>query len=209
MYVRVCRPIEGGLYRCLLCMYMHAWACKTWGSGAWSPRKFWKLDALRLLLRLFWDWSRVIVATWLAKYCIQFLAVHICICYADIEFAWVIRIKVLQWQISYIFKKMLYDSRALSCCLLVGGDRLGQLVNFREPETVMFSCMSFHHSSINCLCTHFTFIQWSSMNKWLWTNSFWQWWFSMAARLVNHLQIVGHLNCIARQCVKSFGGQKV
>jgi len=41
---------------------------------------FLKLDALRLLLRPFWDKSRAVVATWLAEYCIQFLAVHVCIC---------------------------------------------------------------------------------------------------------------------------------
>ena len=31
---------------------------------------------MRLLLRPFWDKSRAVVATWLAEYCIRFLAVH-------------------------------------------------------------------------------------------------------------------------------------
>ena len=51
------------------------------GSGGMFPQKNFKLDALILLLRPFWDRSRAIVATWLAEYCIQFLAVHVCICY--------------------------------------------------------------------------------------------------------------------------------
>ena len=50
---------------------MHA---RLGGSGGMTPRK---LDALRLLLRPFWDRSRAVVATCLAEYCIQFLAVHI------------------------------------------------------------------------------------------------------------------------------------
>ena len=35
------------------------------------------VDALRLLLRPFWDRSRIIVATCLADNCIKFLAVHV------------------------------------------------------------------------------------------------------------------------------------
>ena len=31
-----------------------------------------------MLLRPFWGRSRAVVATWLAEYCIQFLAVHAC-----------------------------------------------------------------------------------------------------------------------------------
>ena len=57
---------------------MHAEICKTRGGvvGACSPRKILgKLDALRLLLRSFWDRSRAVVAIWLVEYCIQFLAV--------------------------------------------------------------------------------------------------------------------------------------
>ena len=53
------------------------------GSGGMLPGNFFKLDAMRLLLRPFWDRSRAVVAAWLAEYCIQFLAVHICICYAS------------------------------------------------------------------------------------------------------------------------------
>ena len=35
------------------------------------------LDGLRLLLRPFWDSSRIVVATWLADNSIKFLAVHV------------------------------------------------------------------------------------------------------------------------------------
>ena len=44
---------------------MHAQECKT--RGVWGhapPGNFQKLDALRLLLRPFWDRSRAVVATW-------------------------------------------------------------------------------------------------------------------------------------------------
>ena len=48
---------------------------KTRGSGGMLPQK--KSDALRLLLRPFWNRSRIVVATWLAGYCIKFLTVHV------------------------------------------------------------------------------------------------------------------------------------
>ena len=72
--------LEGGLRRCLMCMY----ACKTGGSGGMLPEKFY---ALRLFLRPFWD-SRAVVATWLVEYRIQFLVVHVCLHAkpADFEF---------------------------------------------------------------------------------------------------------------------------
>ena len=63
-----------GLHGCIMCMY----ACinsKTRGSGGMLPQK--KSDALRLLLRPFWNRSRIVVATWLAEYCIKFLMVHV------------------------------------------------------------------------------------------------------------------------------------
>ena len=60
----------------------HKYTCARslggWGHG--PPGNFRKLDALRLLLRPFWDRSRAVVATWLAKFCIKFLAVHVCTC---------------------------------------------------------------------------------------------------------------------------------
>lgn len=40
------------------------------------PESFQKFDALRWLIITFWDRSRTVVATWLTKYYIQFLAVH-------------------------------------------------------------------------------------------------------------------------------------
>ena len=41
------------------------------------PRKFLEMN---LLLRTIWDRSRIVVPTWFAKYCIQFLAVYVSIC---------------------------------------------------------------------------------------------------------------------------------
>ena len=52
-------------------MYKHA---RLGGSGACSPRRFLKLNALRLLLRQLCDRSRAVVAAWRAEYWIQFLA---------------------------------------------------------------------------------------------------------------------------------------
>ena len=52
-----------------VCMHKHA---RLGGSGGMLPQEI--LDALRLLLRPFWDRSRALVATWLVEYCIQFLA---------------------------------------------------------------------------------------------------------------------------------------
>ena len=68
---------------CLMCMYAckSRQACKTREVlGHAPPGNFLKLDALRLLLRSFWNRSRAVVATWLAEYCIEFLALQVCIC---------------------------------------------------------------------------------------------------------------------------------
>ena len=49
-----------------VCMHKHA---RLGGSGDMlPPGKFYKLDALRLLLGPFWDRSRAVVATWLSRY---------------------------------------------------------------------------------------------------------------------------------------------
>jgi len=53
-----------------VCMYAQS-CCKTGGGAGGISRR--KLDALRLLLRQFWNRSRGVVATWPADYCIQFL----------------------------------------------------------------------------------------------------------------------------------------
>ena len=57
-----------------VCMHKHV---RLGGSGGMLPQEtfFLKLDALRLLLRPFWDRSRIVVATWLTDNCI--LAVHV------------------------------------------------------------------------------------------------------------------------------------
>ena len=52
-----------------VCMHKHA---RLVGSEGMLPQEtfFLKFDALRLLLRPFWDRSRIVVATWLADNCI-------------------------------------------------------------------------------------------------------------------------------------------
>ena len=55
--------------------------CKTRGGlGACSPRKILEIRCSEIPSEAIWDKTRAVVATWLAEYCIQFLAVHICIC---------------------------------------------------------------------------------------------------------------------------------
>ena len=72
---------------CFQCECIHAQACKTMGvMGHAPPENFYKLYALRLLLRPFWDRSRTVVAIWIAEYCIRFLAVHVFAKPADFEF---------------------------------------------------------------------------------------------------------------------------
>ena len=71
---------EGGLHECgHVCMHKHA---RLGGIGGMLTQEicknFLKLD----VLRPFWDKNRAVVAVWLAEYCIQFLAVLICICQA-------------------------------------------------------------------------------------------------------------------------------
>ena len=60
-----------GDYMGVVCVCMHAYSCKTRGVWGHVPLGcFAKLDALRLLLRPFWDRNRAVVATWLAENCI-------------------------------------------------------------------------------------------------------------------------------------------
>ena len=59
-------------------LYKHT---RLGGSGGMLPQEiFKKLDALRLLLRPFWDRNIAIIATWLAEYCIRFLPVAVDVC---------------------------------------------------------------------------------------------------------------------------------
>ena len=53
-----------------VCVHKHA---RLAGSRGMLPQEsFLKFDALRLLLRPFWDRSRAVVATWFTEYFIQF-----------------------------------------------------------------------------------------------------------------------------------------
>ena len=57
------------------------WRGVTWLSDVYVRMyKQASTQEKRLLLRTFWDRSRIVVPTWFAEYCIQFLAVHVCIC---------------------------------------------------------------------------------------------------------------------------------
>ena len=69
-----------------MCMYacINMYACKTRGVLGHAPPG--KLDALRLLLRLFLDRSRAVVATWLAEYCIHCPCMYLQANTADFEF---------------------------------------------------------------------------------------------------------------------------
>ena len=70
--------------RCV-CMHKHA---RLGGVGTCFPRKILEMRCSEIASEAIWDKTRAVVATWLMKYCIQFLPVHICICYkpADFEF---------------------------------------------------------------------------------------------------------------------------
>ena len=135
------------------------------GSGGILPQK---LDALRLILRPFWDRSWVVVLTWLGVYCIQFFGCP-CMHLLTSNFQWgMIPEQQVGWQVvkentgkraySLYDSKILqttiiyrtfpcffrwYDSRPFSCHYIVGINSLvWQLVNTLAP-----------------------FIHWSSMNK--------------------------------------------
>ena len=58
------------------CMHKHA---RLGGSGACSPRKILEIRCSEIAPETIWDKTRAIVTTWLAEYCIKFLAVHVCI----------------------------------------------------------------------------------------------------------------------------------
>ena len=79
------RPVARIFRRGVTCVsdvnvYMHKHARLGGSGGMLSQKIFYKLDALRLLLRPFWDRNRAVVAIWIAEYCIRFLAVHVCVC---------------------------------------------------------------------------------------------------------------------------------
>ena len=50
------------------------------GVGACSPRKILETRCSEIASETIWDKARAVVPTCLAEYCIQFFAVHVCIC---------------------------------------------------------------------------------------------------------------------------------
>ena len=119
-------------------MRKHARLGGIWGHA--PPGNFLKLDALRMLLRPFWDRRIAVVATWLAEYCIQFLAVHACICYAN-------------WLRISTREGTKVDRTAGGVTSLEG-----QLVTSRAPEIAIYLRTylraSFHRSGVNSLRAH-------------------------------------------------------
>ena len=73
------------------------------------------------------------------------------------------------------------------------------VTNFRAPEVVVYLC--------TYLCVHSALICWSSMNK----QSVAATKLVLTAVILNDsgpITMVGHLKCIGRRCIKSFGGRK-
>ena len=81
------------------------------------PQK--KSDALRLLLRPFWNRSRIVVAIWLADNCIKFLAVHVHL------------LSQLTWNFYHRRYYGWQNSRRVTSLE-------GQLVNSRAPEIAIY-----------------------------------------------------------------------
>ena len=144
---------------------------------------FLKLDALRLLLGPFWDRSRATVAIHGSRsiYCIQFLAVH---AYtfaipADFEHP---REKVLR------LTKIAGGMTSLE----------GQLVNSRAPKIAIYLhtylYVSFHRSGVDSLHAY-------SIAGLLWTNASHS--SRLAARLVDHFQMVEDLKCTVKWCIQN------
>ena len=107
------------------------------------------LDSLRFLPRLFWDRSSAIrITTWRAKYCIQFLAVHVCICYIS--------------QLRSNFHKRRYYGWQNSRW----GDRWWNSVQKilkicqKSIRLIPYISMHFHCNGVICLGTHSAHICW-------------------------------------------------
>ena len=62
-------------------VYMHKHD-RLEGSGGMLPQRFvFEIRCSEVASEAILDRSRAILATWLVEHCIQFLAVHVCICY--------------------------------------------------------------------------------------------------------------------------------
>ena len=115
-------------------VYKHA---RLGGSGGMLPQ-----EVLKLLLRPFWNRSRAAVATWLAEYCIQVLAVHVSICEA-LEFP----------------RKKVHTNVGRTAGRAISLE--GQLLSTWTSDLFMqidYLHASFHHSGINSLRTHSTLV---------------------------------------------------
>ena len=147
------------------------------------PGNFLKLNALRLLLRPFWDRSRAVVAIHGSQsiYCIQFLAVH---AYA--------------FAIPADFECP--REKVLRLTNTAGGmtSLEGQLVNSRVPKIAIYLHTylraSFHCSGVNSL--HACSITGPPS-----TNSSHS--SRLAARLVDHFQMVEDLKCTVKWCIQN------
>ena len=70
----------GTVISCTECSQVAGQASKTWRH---SPPEIFKIRCSEIASDAVCERSRAVVATWLAEYCIQFLAVHVWICYAS------------------------------------------------------------------------------------------------------------------------------
>ena len=100
----------------------------------------------------------------------------------------------IQYTFPCIFRKNA-DSRLFTCRLIVGGDSLGKLVNSSDYLRTYLPT-SFRCSSVHRLRACSTFTCWSSIKKTgcvAATKLVWTVVFSRAVRLVQHVQMVGHI----------------
>ena len=75
--------LKGG-YMGVRCVCIHISMQDQGGLGACSPRKFrWSEIAFEATLGQKQSHS-IVIQSWFTQYCIQFLAVHVCICYSQL-----------------------------------------------------------------------------------------------------------------------------
>ena len=112
------------------------------------PGNFWISGALRLLLRPFWDTSRVVVAMWLTS--------NLGCLYMHLLSQLTSKLhEGRHWDDRFhSFSEDVYNFELLSCHFFVGDGSLGQLVNSWAAEVTIYLRATFHCSSVNHLCAH-------------------------------------------------------
>ena len=95
------------------------------------------------------DETRVVVAIWLTKYCIQFLAVHVCICYKPTDFEF-LREKLLSEQQVGWHHALERQLETLKCLKL-------------KRHIYIYLCVSFHCSGVNNLHACWAVPPWTNL----------------------------------------------